>query len=112
MSKLGLSPAIKCRFTLTTKNPHDKSISTNELNRQFSHIQINQDWTTDATYIATNESWLYLTVVMDLFYRTIVDRSMDKNMTEDLVMNALNMTLFRRKIPTTNGIVNHAAVIK
>ncbi len=49
---------------------------------------------------------------MDLFYRTIVDRSMDKNMTEDLVMNALNMTLFRRKIPTTNGIVNHAAVIK
>jgi len=106
MHKLDLNPLIKRRFKTTTNSNHDKPIFTNTLNRQFNPQKINQAWVSDITYIATDQGWLYLAVVMDLYSRTIVGWAMDKHMTESLVINSLAMALFRRKI--TGNLLLHS----
>lgn len=106
MRKLKLSPTIKRRFKVTTDSNHDKPIFSNVLNRRFNPTQVNQAWTSDITYISTNQGWLYLAVVMDLYSRTIVGWAMDKHMTEELVINALKMALFNRKISA--GLLLHS----
>jgi transposase InsO family protein len=50
-------------------------------------------------YIGTDEGWLYLAVVLDLFSRKVVGWSMSDRMTATLVCDALRMALFRRKLP-------------
>jgi len=57
-------------------------------------------------YIDTHQGWLYLAVVMDLYSRTVVGWAMDKNMATDLVKNALNMALSKRKISA--GLILHS----
>jgi len=106
MRKLNLRPTIKHAFKTTTDSNHTNPIFNNTLNREFNPVQINQSWVSDITYINTYEGWLYLAVVMDLYSRNIVGWAMDENMTEDLVINALNMALFRRKIPS--GLLLHS----
>lgn len=51
----------------------------------------------DLTYIWTHEGWLYVAIVLDLFSRQIVGWSMDRYMTEELVINAFNMAYWRRR---------------
>jgi len=53
----------------------------------------------DSTYIATKEGWLYLAVILDLFSRAIVDWSMQKRMTNALVMKAWKMACAWRHPP-------------
>ena len=53
----------------------------------------------DITYIGTDEGWLYLAVVLDLFSHKVVGWSMSERMTATLVCDALRMALFRRKRP-------------
>ena len=50
-------------------------------------------------YIRTEEGWLYLAVVIDLYSRAIIGWSMNKHMKKALVCDALTMALFRRKFP-------------
>ena len=50
----------------------------------------------DITYIATDEGWLYLAVVVDLYSRLVVGWSMSEHMTANLVCDATRMALFRR----------------
>ncbi len=57
----------------------------------------NLSWVTDITYIRTQEEWLYLAVVLDLFSRQIVGWAMKSRMTADLAVDALLMAVWRRK---------------
>jgi putative transposase len=54
-------------------------------------------WTSDITYIATDEGWLYLTVILDLFSREVVGWSMRPHMRQELVVDALRMAWFCRR---------------
>ena len=56
----------------TTDSKHDLPVAPNILNRQFHRESPNEAWVADITYIPTEESWLYLAVIMDLFSRRIV----------------------------------------
>lgn len=47
----------------------------------------------DITYLWTDEGWLYLAVVIDLYSRLVVGWAMSERMTADLVGNALQMAL-------------------
>jgi len=47
--------------------------------------------------VHTQEGWLYLAIVIDLFSKKIVDWSMGSRMTADLVCNALKMAIWQRK---------------
>ncbi len=93
-----LRPKTKRRFKVTTDSNHNKPIHDNLLKRQFHADAPNQRWVSDITYIPTTEGWLYLSVIMDLYSRRIVGWSMSHRMQELLVIDALKMALFRRKI--------------
>lgn len=72
-------------------------IAANTLNREFTVNEPNQWWVSDITYIHTQEGFLFLAVVMDLYARNIVGWSMGERMTEDLVLDALTAAYWRRK---------------
>lgn len=71
-------------------------VAENVLARQFEQAQANEAWTADMTYIETQEGWLYLAVVEDLYSRMVVGWSMDSTMTSRLVVDALSMAMQRR----------------
>ena len=66
------------------------------LQRDFGADSPNLKWTSDITYIATNEGWLYLAAFIDLHSRMIVGWSMHAPMRRSLVTDALRMAWFRR----------------
>ena len=84
------------RTTRTTDSTHALPVAANDLNRDFQATQPNHTWAADITYIATNEGWLYLAVVLDLFSRRIVGWSMQATLSSQLVMAALQMALHQR----------------
>ena len=85
------------KFKATTNSSHNHPVAQNLLNREFSATAPNQKWVGDITYIWTAEGWLYLAVVIDLFSRKVVGWHMSHRMTSDIVCNALNMAVRRRK---------------
>jgi putative transposase len=96
----------KRRYKATTDSRHDFPVAANVLDRNFEPARPDQTWTADITFIPTNEGWLYLAVVMDLYTRMIVGWSMDARMTRELVINALRMAYFRRK--PKPGVMHHS----
>jgi putative transposase len=100
MQKHGIRARGKRRFrVVTTDSHHDLPIAPNLLNRNFTPAGPNQAWTGDLTYIATEEGWLFLAVVIDLFSRKVVGWSMRPDMHRSLVIDALEMGLFQRCPP-------------
>lgn len=92
----GIRARTKHKYKVTTDSNHSLPIAPNLLNRQFAVAQPNRAWASDITYLATDEGWLYLAVVIDLFSRQIVGWSMKPHMKTDLVTDALKMAWFRR----------------
>ena len=87
----------KRKFKATTNSKHDQPIAPNHLDRQFTVEQPNQVYVGDITYIYTQEGWLYLAVVIDLFSRQVVGWSMAEHMRAKLVNDALLMAIWQRK---------------
>ena len=85
----------RCFRVVTTDSRHDLPIAPNLLNRNFTPAGPNQAWTGDLTYIATEEGWLFLAVVIDLFSPKVVGWSMRPDMHRSLVIDALEMGLFQ-----------------
>jgi len=71
-------------------------VSPNRLRRQFNPDAPDERWVTDITYIKTQEVWLYLVVVVDLFSNKVNGWSMHSRMIKDIVLNALLMVVWRR----------------
>ena len=80
MKRLGLTVQAAQRFKVTTDSKHTYPIAPNRLDRQFSVASPNQVWTTDISYVWTNERWMYLAIVVDLFSRQIVGWSIQDHM--------------------------------
>ena len=57
----------------------------------------NQVWVSDITYIWTNEGWLYLAGIKDLYSCEIVGYAIGERMTVELCIAALQMALLRRR---------------
>jgi len=101
MKLLGLTVKMKRKFKVTTTDSnHNHTISPNRLQRDFRTNVANEVYVGDITYIRTQQGWLYLAVVIDLYSRKIVGWSMDDNMGTALVNNALKMALHTRKPPS------------
>src|SRR5208282_1397592 len=62
----------------------------------------------DITYIATEEGWLFLAVVIDLFSRRVVGWSMQPDMRRNLVIDALEMAWFQRRPDLNNKLIFHS----
>jgi transposase InsO family protein len=87
------------KYKATTNSNHSLPVAPNLLQQNFHADRANQAWVSDITYIATDEGWLYLAVVLDLYSRHVIGWSMSERMTTALVCNALSMAVFARHRP-------------
>lgn len=90
----------------TTDSKHNLPVAPNALNRQFHRERPNEAWVADITYIPTEEGWLYLAVVMDLFSRRIVGWAMGDRISRHLALRAFDMAVQRRHPP--RGLIHHS----
>ena len=90
----------------TTLSNHDLVVAKNTLDRQFNPSGPNQVWVSDITYVRTQQNWLYLTVILDLYSRAVVGWSMSTDMTTPSVMGALQMAI-QQRCPG-KGLVHHS----
>ena len=93
-------------YKVTTKRKHSDSVADNLLNMNFNPTAPNKVWAGDLTYLRTNEGWMYLAVVMDLYSRRIVGWQIDKRMKTDIVSKALMKAYNLRQPP--KGLVFHS----
>ena len=97
MREHGIRARHKGRYTVTTDSRHHLPVAPNRLNRDFMPSAPNQTVTSDITYLWTDEGWLYLAIMLDLFNREVVGWSLQPRMTAAIVTDALTMAWFRRK---------------
>lgn len=106
MRKHGWRAKAAKKFKATTNSNHKLPVSPNLLQQNFTASKPNEKWVSDITYIWTEEGWLYLAVVMDLYSRMVVGWSISERMTSRLVIDALQMAIWRRKKPW--GVIIHS----
>jgi len=94
------------KYKATTNSNHTLPVAPNLLEQNFEADVPDQKWVSDITYIWTEEGWLYLAVVLELFSRRVVGWAMAERMTAVLVCDALKMALWRRKLP--KGVIVHS----
>jgi transposase InsO family protein len=106
MRNLGISGDPPQRRVCTTDSDHDLPVAPNLLAQDFSASAPDQRWVTDITYIPTDEGWLYLSAIQDLYSRRIVGWAMDAHMETSLVLRALDMAIAARKPQA--GLIHHS----
>ncbi len=106
MREAGLYAKAKRKFKATTNSNHRLPVAPNLLKQDFTASRPNQKWVSDITYIGTDEGWLYLAIVLDLFSRRVVGWAMSERMTASLVCDAMTMALWQRKPP--KGTIAHS----
>jgi len=106
MDKYRLVAKASKKFVVTTDSKHNLPVSPNLLMRNFDVTAPNTAWAADLTYIFTDFGWRYLAVVIDLFDRNIVGWALADNMRKELVIQALEIAIQRRKPP--KGLISHS----
>jgi len=106
LRRQGLRAKAARKYKATTNSQHSLPVAPNLLQQDFRVERPNQKWVGDITYIATDEGWLYLAVVLDLYSRLVIGWSMSDRMTSTLTCDALRMALFRRQRP--RGVIVHS----
>ncbi|MET4883512.1 IS3 family transposase [Morganella morganii] len=99
LRRQGLRAKASRKFSPVSYREHGLPVSENLLKQDFYASGPNQKWAGDITYLRTDEGWLYLAVVIDLWSRAVVGWSMSSRMTAQLACDALQMALWRRKRP-------------
>jgi transposase InsO family protein len=109
MQQQGIRARGKRRFRIsTTDSRHRLPIAPNLVDRNFTVATPNQVWISDITYIPTDEGWLFLAVVIDLFSRRVVGWSLREDMRRELVIDALQMAWLRRCPGKQAGLILHS----
>jgi len=106
MKSLKLKVKQKRKYKVTTDSNHTLPVADNVLNRDFSPAAPNQAWGSDITYLWTQQGWIYLAVIIDLYSRRVVGWSIDRRMKKALVIRALMMAVNLRKPPP--GLILHS----
>jgi len=106
MQQHGIKAKTKRKFVVTTDSRHNLPVAPDLVQRRFNPEAPNALWAGDITYIATEEGWLYLAVVIDLFSRQVVGWSLQPHMHASLVKDALAMAWWRRQPPA--GLIFHS----
>ncbi len=94
------------RFKNTTNSDHQKPVYDNHLKQQFEVERPNTAWSCDITYVLTDEGWLYVAGVKDVYTKELVGYCLSSRMTADIVVQALTMAIKRRK--PMKGLIVHS----
>ena len=106
MKQQGLESKSRRKFKATTNSNHDRPVAPNLLDREFLVDQPDTVYAGDITYIPTDEGWLYLAILIDLYSRAVVGWAMSDRMTAQLANDALMMAVWKRKPP--KGLMLHS----
>ena len=106
MQQHGIQARTKRKFVVTTDSRHNLPVAPDLVQRRFDAQAPDQLWSGDITYIPTDEGWLYLAVVIDLFSRQVVGWSLQPHMQTRLVKDALAMAWWRRR--PQSGLIFHS----
>lgn len=102
----GLRCKQKRKFKATTNSKHAFPVAPNLLEQTFAPTRPNEAWVSDITYVATEEGWLYLAGIKDVFTCEMVGYAMGARMTQDLTAKALWRAV-RSKRPAP-GLILHS----
>lgn len=94
------------KYKVTTNSNHKQPVYDNLLVRRFDVDKPNEVYVSDITYVWTQEGWLYLAVVIDLYSRKVVGWSMSSRMNAKLVCDALRMAIWQRRPKA--GVIHHS----
>ena len=106
MREIGLRAKVHRRFKRTTKPCKDWQAAPNLLQQDFTTDGPNRVWLSDITYIDTDEGWLYLTTVEDMWSRRLVGHALADHLRAESVVEALQMALGRRAVAP--GLIFHS----
>lgn len=108
MRELGLKSRISRGFTpTTTQADPTKQPAPNLLAQDFTAAAPNRKWVTDITYLPTDEGWVYLAVVLDLFSRKVVGWALSNSLATELVSTALRQAVETRR-PVGQHLLHHS----
>lgn len=105
MRKHGIRAKTKRKFKATTNSKHKMPVAENILDRNFNPEAPDKAWAGDITYLWTNEGWLYLAVILDLFSRKVIGWAMEETLSRELALKALRMAIQARQ--PDSGLVAH-----
>ncbi len=106
MRRHGIYARCRRRFRTTTDSNHAFPLAPNLLARQFTAAAPNRVWLADITYVPTEEGWLDLAVVLDLFARKVVGWAMAASRPQELTLAALRMAITNRQ--PDPGLMHHS----
>lgn len=106
MKEAGVKTKQRKKYKVTTNSNHKQPVFENVLQRNFDVDKPDLAYVSDITYIWTQEGWLYLAVVIDLFSRKVVGWSMRSRINARLVCDALTMAIWQRKPGA--GLIHHS----
>lgn len=91
---------------VTTDSRHSLPVAPNLLEQDFTATRPDEVWAADITYVSTQEGWLYVAAIKDLFAGEIVGRAYGERMTSDLVVRALEQAVATRR--PAPGLIHHS----
>lgn len=106
MKLAGVEAKQKKKYRVTTNSKHNLPVAPNLLKRNFAVSEQDRVYCCDIKYIWTAQGWLYLAVVLDLFSRRVVGWALSNRIKKELVLNALQMAIFRRS--PAPGVMFHS----
>jgi transposase InsO family protein len=109
MKQESLKSITRKGYKATTDSAHNYPVVENVLNRAFSVKEKNMAWVSDITYIGTNQGWLYLTTVIDLFDRKVIGWALSSTMkANETVIPAFDMAICNRPIQLQQALIFHS----
>jgi transposase InsO family protein len=106
MRQIGLHAKVHRRFRRTTRPCKDAEAAPNLLQQKFTTDGPNRVWLSDITYIDTEEGWLYLATIEDMWSRRMVGHALAEHLRAELVVEALQMALGQRVV--VPGVIFHS----
>jgi len=105
MRERNIQGATRRKGFITTVRDHDARPAPDLVDRNFTAAGPDQLWVADITYVPTCSGFLFVAIVLDVFSRRVVGWAMANHLRTELVLDALNMALYRRK-PT--NVIHHS----
>ena len=106
MRRAGIAGASRRRSTkTTTREQRAARVAPDLVDRDFSAAGADQLWVADITYVRTWTGFMYVAVVLDAWSRRVVGWSMAAHLRTELVLDALNMAIWRRR---PQEVVHHS----
>ena len=106
MRKAGLRGCLRGRKRRTTRQDKHAAPAPDLVHRKFAAASPDRLWTADVTYVRTQEGFAYLSFILDVYSRRVVGWAMASHLRTELVVEALQMALWRRK--PAAGLIHHS----